>query len=84
MFCHVNKVNYAGNCGARMSLKCTCTEHFITCFRLLHNNKLLESSWVVIKVVVKPPFELKQVRWWTKFVRVIRLFEIDVAECNLP
>ena len=49
----------------------------------LHNNKLLESSWVVTKVIVKPSFVLKWVRWQTKFVRLMRLFEIDVAECNL-
>ena len=41
------------------------------------------SFWVVTKVVVKPSFELKRVRWRRKFARLMRFFEIDVAECNL-
>ena len=69
-----------------MSLKCRCTERFnkrISVFDLLDNNKLLESSWVVTKVVVKPSCEVKRVRWRTKLARLIRFFEIDVAEHNL-
>ena len=38
---------------------------------------------MVTKVVVKPSFELKRVRWRRKFARLMRFFEIDVAECNL-
>ena len=41
------------------------------------------SFWKVTKVVVKPSFELKRVRWRRKFARLMRFFEIDVAECNL-
>ena len=32
---------------------------------------------------MKPSFELKRVRWWTKFARLMRFFDIDAAECNL-
>ena len=32
---------------------------------------------------MKPSFELKGVRWRRKFARLMRFFEIDVAECNL-
>ena len=35
------------------------------------------------KVVVKPSFELKRVRWRRKFARLMHFFDIDVAECNL-
>ena len=41
------------------------------------------SFWEVTKVVVKPSFELKRVRWRRKFVRLMHFFEINVAECNL-
>ena len=38
---------------------------------------------MVTKVVVKPSFELKRVIWRRKFARLMRFFEINVAECNL-
>ena len=38
---------------------------------------------MVNKVVVKPSFKLKQVRWRRKIARLMRFFEINVAECNL-
>ena len=38
---------------------------------------------MVTKVVVKPSFESKRVRWRKKFARLMRFFEIDVVECNL-
>ena len=77
---HVNKVNYADNCNPRISLKPHVYWMFYHFFSICC---ITISFWKVTKVVVKPSFELKRVRWRRKFARLMRFFEIDVAECNL-
>ena len=79
-FYHVNKVNYADNCSPRKSLK---PHVYWTFSRVFSICCITISFWVVTKVVVKPSFELKRVRWRRKFARLMRFFDIDVAECNL-
>ena len=76
----MNKVNYADNCSPRMSLKPHVYWTFSHVFSICC---ITISFWVVTKVIAKPSFKLKRVRWRRKFARLMRFFDIDVAECNL-